>query len=213
MSIDTRRAQVRRQKGGGFAAAGGTWLATVLSTATPFLCEEEMPGNKSVEAGPDPLVAGARLVADGAHGPALGRGAAAAAVGRGEERGEVGVEVDDAADVVVELPDEAHVAGEVAGHLGLVVVVDLVDQEAVLVQQRLHLHEAGLERVQHLGVHAGGPGTAEPGQRRLAALHPLSISSSLLLLLVVVVVVRAVNSALLWACARAESAMERSGNR
>jgi hypothetical protein len=110
-------------------------------------------------------VSGGARLADGADGPALGR-----AVGCGEERGEVGVEVDDAADVVVELPDEADVAGEVAGHLGLVVVVDLADQEAVLVQQRLHLHEAGLERVQHLGVHAAD---AEPGQRRLAvaALH------------------------------------------
>jgi hypothetical protein len=57
--------------------------------------------NKPVEAGPDPLVAGAGLP-DGADGAAIGR-RAAAAVGGGEERGEVGVEVDDGADVVVEL--------------------------------------------------------------------------------------------------------------
>jgi hypothetical protein len=126
----------------------------------------------SVEAGPDPLVAAAGLP-DGADGSALGRRAAAAA-GGGEERGEIGVEVDDAADVVVELPDEADVAGEVAGHLGLVVLVDLVDEDAVLVQQALHLHEARLERVQDLGVHAGpraAAAAAEPRQRRLAALH------------------------------------------
>jgi len=151
------------------------------------------PTSQSVEAGPDPLVPGAGRLADGADGAALGRGAA---VGGGEERGEVGVEVDDAADVVVELPDEADVAGEVAGHLGLVVVVDLVDEEPVLVQQRLHLHEARLERVQHLGVDAGGPraAAAEPRQRRLAALHgigrpPLLIGRR-----------RPGNRALLWAC-------------
>lgn len=98
--------------------------------------------------GPDTLVAG---VADGgADGGALGGGGAGG--GGGEEGGEVGVEVDDAADVVVELADEADVAGEVAGDLGLVVLVDLVDQHPVLVQQALHLHEARLERVQHLPV-------------------------------------------------------------
>jgi hypothetical protein len=95
----------------------------------------------------------------GADGSALGGG--------GKEGGEVGVEVDDAADVAVEVPDEADVAGEVGGHLGLVVLVDLVDERPVLVQQALHLHEARLERVQHLGVRAG----AEPRQRRLAAHH------------------------------------------
>jgi hypothetical protein len=121
-----------------------------------------------VESGPDPLMPGAGLP-DGADRASLGSGAAALC--GGEERGEVGIEVDDAADVVVELPDESDVAREVAGHLGLVVLVDLVDEHPVLIKQTLHLHEARLERSQHLGVHAGAGAAAEPGQRRLAALH------------------------------------------
>lgn len=76
----------------------------------------------------------------------------AAAVVR-EGCGEVGVEADDAADVVVELPDESDVAGEGVGRPGLVVLVDLADEHPVLVQDALHLHEALVERLDQLPVH------------------------------------------------------------
>lgn len=46
----------------------------------------------------------------------------------GEGEGEVGVQVDDTADVVVELPDEADVAAKVVGDHCLMVLVDLIDQ-------------------------------------------------------------------------------------
>ena len=89
----------------------------------------------------------------GADGGAGGVAVGGSVHGAGEGGGEVGVEADDAADVVVELPDEADVAGEVVGRPGLVVLVDLADEHPVLVQQALHLHEALVERLDQLPVH------------------------------------------------------------
>jgi hypothetical protein len=101
--------------------------------------------------GPDALLPGAAV--GGAERPRRGVHRA------GERRREVGVEADDAADVAVELPYEADVAGEVAGRPGLVVLIDLVDEQPVLVQDALRLHEALVERLDQLLVdvvrHAG----------------------------------------------------------
>jgi hypothetical protein len=133
-------------------------------------------GIHSTLAGADALLAGAAV--GGAERPrrvALRGGVH----GAGEGGGEVGVEADDAADVVVELPDEADVAGEVVGRPGLVVVVDLADERPVLVEDALHLHEALVERLDHLPVHRRAAGAVRHAAgEAVAAVHLSSLLSS-----------------------------------
>lgn len=57
----------------------------------------------------------------------------------GEVGGQTRVQIHHFADVAVELPNERHVPSQALGNLGLVVQVDLVDEQAVVVKKELHL--------------------------------------------------------------------------
>lgn len=71
----------------------------------------------------------------------------------GEGERELGVDDNDTAYVVVELPDQSHIAAEASGDLGLMVLVDLIDEQPVLVQEALHLYQAPLELLHHSIIH------------------------------------------------------------
>lgn len=96
--------------------------------------------------------------------------------GLGEVAGQVTVEVHDLPDVVVELPDEAHVPRQAVGDPALMILIDLINEEPVLIEDVLHLHEALLERLQDLAVHLGSATIPHTGE--CIPLHCFSFSSS-----------------------------------
>lgn len=70
-----------------------------------------------------------------------------------EGGGEIGVEINNSSDVVVELSDETHVSAEVVRNLGLVVLVYLVYQQPVLIQDVLHLNKVLLKCLQNFPIY------------------------------------------------------------
>ena len=72
--------------------------------------------------------------------------------GFGEGAREIGVEVNDPPDIVVELSDETHIPGEIVWDLGLVVLVYLVYQQPVLVEYALDLDKVLLKCLQHFSI-------------------------------------------------------------
>ncbi|KAG6415927.1 hypothetical protein SASPL_123346 [Salvia splendens] len=85
------------------------------------------------------VVGGVVLVADG-----------------GEIGGEIGIHGDDLGNVTVDFLNERDVLDEIIVEFGLVVVVDLLDEEAVAVEHRLHLPEVLGEGRPNGGIGGGG---------------------------------------------------------
>nr|GMC96158.1 hypothetical protein Iba_chr05cCG15400 [Ipomoea batatas] len=111
--------------------------------------------------GPVPLVAALAIGRpQGATGVAFGRG-----IHVFRERGrEARVEIHDLSDVVVELLNEADVSVQVFGGLGLVVLINLANQQPVVIQNRLNLHKALLKCLQNLPIYHLCP-ISQPGKR------------------------------------------------
>lgn len=106
-----------------------------------------------------------------------GSGGGAVGEGAGEGAGEGVVEVDDAGYVAVELADEGDVAAEATGLERLLVLGDLLDQNPVLLQDRLHLGEAPLQRlhrppVRRAVAHPPGSSSVRKHLPAAAVLHP-----------------------------------------
>lgn len=89
----------------------------------------------------------------GFHLSRLGGRVLGALVAHGGEIGvEIGVEMGNLGDVTVEFLNERDVLDHIVGDPGLMVLVHLLNQEAVAVQHRLHLTEAAVESGPHLWV-------------------------------------------------------------
>jgi hypothetical protein len=118
------------------------------------------------------LVGAGPLGAGGLVGGVLGSD------GAGEGAGEVGVEVNDAGDVGVELSDERHVARQPVRVAALLVLADLPDQHAVVLQDLLHLAETPLQHLRQLAAVRRSPAVAVaggPGRERLPAVAHFAI--------------------------------------
>lgn len=69
-----------------------------------------------------------------------------------ERGGEMSIEMNNPCDVVVELSNESNISGEIVRSAGLMILIDLIDEQPVLVQYLLNLNKTPLETLHHLPI-------------------------------------------------------------